>query len=113
MAKGRSVTSIEESLFKELSQLIEQSQRQVFSHANSTLTILFWQIGQRINNEILKNKRAAYAKQIVSTLSTQLRSQYGRNFETYNPILFVSMSNFLKRKNKKGHKLIPLLYSVQ
>ncbi|MEZ2445652.1 YhcG family protein [Chitinophaga sp. RCC_12] len=84
MAKGRSVTSIEESLFNELSQLIEQSQRQVFSHVNSTLTILFWQIGQRINDEILKNKRAAYAKQIVSTLSTQLRSQYGRNFEMRN-----------------------------
>jgi len=84
MAKGRSVTSIEESLFNELSQLIEQSQRQVFSHANSTLTILFWQIGQCINGEILKNKRAAYAKQIVSTLSTQLRSQYGRNFEMRN-----------------------------
>ncbi|HEY9262700.1 PDDEXK nuclease domain-containing protein [Chitinophaga sp.] len=84
MAKGKNATSIEQSLFNELSQLIEQSQRQVFSHANSTLTILFWQIGQRINDEILRNKRAEYAKQIVSTLSTQLKSQYGRNFEIRN-----------------------------
>jgi predicted nuclease of restriction endonuclease-like (RecB) superfamily len=84
MAKGRNAISIEQSLFNELSQLIEQSQRQVFSHANSTLTILFWQIGKRINDEILRNKRAEYAKQIVSTVSTQLRSQYGRNFEIRN-----------------------------
>lgn len=84
MAKANSVTSIEQILFKELSQLIEQSQRQVFSQANSTLTILFWKIGHRINTEILKNKRAEYAKQIVLTLSTQLRSQYGKNFEIRN-----------------------------
>jgi hypothetical protein len=46
----------------------------VFSHANSTLTILFWQIGKRINDEILRNKPVEYVKQIVSTLSTQLKS---------------------------------------
>jgi predicted nuclease of restriction endonuclease-like (RecB) superfamily len=84
MAKGKNATSIEQSLFNELSQLIEQSQRQVFSYANSTITILFWKIGQRINDEILRNKRAEYAKQIVSTLSTQLKSQYGKNFEIRN-----------------------------
>lgn len=84
MAKEKNATTIKQSLFNELSQLIEQSQRQVVSHANSTLTILFWQVGQRINEEILKNKRAAYAKQIVSTLSTQLKNQYGKNFEIRN-----------------------------
>jgi len=80
----RKAISIEQSLFDELSELIERSQRQVFAHANSTLTVLFWQIGRRINNEILNNKRAAYAKQIVSTLSTQLRAQYGKNFDLRN-----------------------------
>lgn len=84
MAKKKSITLIEQSLFIELSELIEQSQQQVFSHANSTLTLLFWRIGQRINDEILKNKRAEYAKQIVSTLSTQLKNHYGRNFEIRN-----------------------------
>lgn len=84
MVKGKSTTSTEQSLFNELSQLIEQSQRQVFSHANSTLTVLFWKIGHRINDEVLKNKRAEYAKQIVSTVSTQLKRQYGKNFEIRN-----------------------------
>lgn len=72
MIKREGAASIEQSLFKELLQLIEQSQRQVLTHANNTLTILFWQIEQRINGEILENKRAEYAKQILSTLSTKL-----------------------------------------
>lgn len=84
MAKGKNIVPSEQSLFNELSQLIEQSQQQVVAQANSTLTILFWHIGNRINKEILQNKRAEYAKQIVSTLSTQLKAQYGKNFELRN-----------------------------
>jgi predicted nuclease of restriction endonuclease-like (RecB) superfamily len=45
---------------------------------------LFWKIGQRVNNEVLKNKRADYGKQIVVTLSRQLTEKYGRSFEEKN-----------------------------
>ena len=78
------ITNTEDKLFNDLSQLIEQSQRQVVAQANSTLTLLFWQIGNLINQNILQNKRAEYAKQIVSTVSTQLREKYGSNFEEKN-----------------------------
>ena len=74
----------DDSLFNELAQLIEDSQRQLVSAANSTLTMLFWQVGQRINQNILQNRRAEYGKQIVSTLSTQLKNKYGKNFELRN-----------------------------
>jgi hypothetical protein len=46
--------------------------------------LLFWKIGQRINNDILENKRADYGKQIVSALATQLTQRYGRSFELRN-----------------------------
>lgn len=78
------ITISENNLLNELSQLIEQSKHQVTVQVNSALTILFWQIGNRINQDILKNKRAEYAKQIVSTLSAQLEKKYGRNFEVKN-----------------------------
>jgi predicted nuclease of restriction endonuclease-like (RecB) superfamily len=71
-------------LLKELSQLIEDSKQQVSIQANSAVTILFWQIGNRINQDILQNKRAEYSKQIVSTVSTQLKERYGKNFELRN-----------------------------
>ena len=74
----------DEKLFVDLSQLIEQSQQQVAVYANSTLTVLFWQVGKRINDEILQNQRADYGKQIVPTLSTQLENLYGRNFTEKN-----------------------------
>lgn len=46
--------------------------------------MLFWQVGRRINDEILRNKRAQYATRIVSTLSTQLMEKHGRSFEEKN-----------------------------
>jgi predicted nuclease of restriction endonuclease-like (RecB) superfamily len=71
-------------LLSDISLLIEQSKRHIVTQANSTLTLLFWQIGKRINNEILQNKRADYGKQIVPTLSAQLEKLYGSNFEEKN-----------------------------
>lgn len=79
-----SLSISENDLFIQLSQLIEQSKQQVTVQANSAVTILFWQIGNRINQDILQNKRADYAKQIVSTVSTQLKERYGNNFELRN-----------------------------
>ena len=75
---AKTIKNTEQQLLIELSQLIEQSQQQVVAQANSTLTLLFWHIGSRINQNILQNKRADYAKSIVSTLSTQLKSQAQR-----------------------------------
>lgn len=72
------------ALISEISLLIEQSQRHIATQANSALTQLFWQIGKRINDEILLNKRADYGKQIVVTLSEKLMTRYGRSFEEKN-----------------------------
>ncbi|SDC66969.1 PDDEXK nuclease domain-containing protein [Niabella drilacis] len=76
--------SPEGALLTDLSQLIEQSQHQFVQQANSALTMLFWHIGTRINEDILQNKRADYGRQIIPALAAQLKARYGRNFEEKN-----------------------------
>jgi predicted nuclease of restriction endonuclease-like (RecB) superfamily len=76
--------AIPNDLFRELSSLIEKSRKAAISRVQSAVTILFWQIGKRINEEILHNKRAEYGKQIVPELSEKLSVKYGRNFEEKN-----------------------------
>lgn len=107
MAKRKSVMPTEESLFNELSQLIEQSQLQVAAQVNSALTMLFWHIGYRINQNILQNKRADYGKQIVVTLSQQLTEKYGRNFEEKN------LRRMLQFAEQFGEKQIVVTLSRQ
>jgi predicted nuclease of restriction endonuclease-like (RecB) superfamily len=72
------------NLVLELSSLIDQSKQQVAKVANSTLTILFWNVGKRIQEEVLKNERAEYGKQIITIVSVQLEVKYGRNFTEKN-----------------------------
>ena len=71
-------------LLQEIVNLIEKSQSQVSFQVNSAVTMLFWQVGNRINQEILQNKRADYGKRIVPTVSAQLENLYGRNFTEKN-----------------------------
>lgn len=73
-----------DSLFTELSILIDKTHKQIINYANSSLVVLFWHVGQKINNDVLLNERAEYGQRIVSTLSTQLTEKYGRNFSLRN-----------------------------
>ena len=90
LEKNRLNTS---NLLIELSSLIEESKQQVAKVANSTLTLLFWHVGKRIQEEVLKNERAEYGKQIVTTVSLQLAEKYGRNFEEKNVRRMMQFSN--------------------
>ncbi len=54
------------------------------TYANSTLTLLFWQVGKRINEDVLQNQRASYGKQIVPLIANGLEKKYGRNFTEKN-----------------------------
>lgn len=68
----------------EIKELIEKSRQQVALSVNATMSFLYWQIGKRVNEEILHYKRAEYGKQIVATLSRQLETEYGTSFSEKN-----------------------------
>ncbi|EHA14455.1 YhcG family protein [Halomonas sp. HAL1] len=74
----------DQQLLGDIRTLIEQGRQQLATTVNSALTILYWQIGQRIHHEVLQGERAAYGEQIVSTLSRQLEQEYGRGFSAKN-----------------------------
>ncbi len=78
------ISESSQELFNKISAMIEQTRVEVFSHANTSKTFLFWHIGRTINENILEEKRADYGKQIVSSLATQLQKGYGRSFERRN-----------------------------
>jgi len=48
------------------------------------MVLLYWDIGKRIQKEVLGEVRAAYGKQVIDLLSDQLSAQYGRGFTRTN-----------------------------
>ena len=71
----------EKLLFSDISSLIDESRQYVAHTVNTTLSLLYWKIGKRINTEVLQNKRAEYGKQIVAAVSRQLVSEYGKGWD--------------------------------
>ena len=76
------VTSRE--LFNDIRRMIEETRSAVAVTVNVGLTILYWRIGKRITQEILKGKRAEYGQEIVSTVSAQLVPEFGTGFGVRN-----------------------------
>lgn len=92
MAKGKTKAPIQisadppdmQTLFGDIRKLIEETRSSVAAVVNAGLTLLYWQIGSRINNDILQGDRAVYGNEIVSTLSRQLIREYGNGFSAKN-----------------------------
>ena len=76
-------------LIDEIRELINQSRQQVAVSVNSAMSLLYWRIGKRINEEILENKRAEYGKEIVAKLSLRLEMEYGKGYSKRQLHLFI------------------------
>lgn len=80
----KNIPSQSDMLTSEIKNLIEESRRQVAASVNYAMTFLYWQVGRRINQEILGNRRAGYGEQIIRNLSAELVNDYGNSFSEKN-----------------------------
>ncbi len=51
---------------------------------NAALTRMYWRVGRRIREDLLKGDRAEYGQEILQTLSAQLVRDYGRGWSQRN-----------------------------
>ena len=71
-------------LLADIKLLIEESKQRVAVTANATMSMLYWEIGKKINEGILHYKRAEYGSNIVSSIAKQLTLTYGDSFSEKN-----------------------------
>ncbi len=71
-------------LVTDVRRLIESARQQVAQVVNAGLTMLYWQIGTRIRQDVLKAKRAEYGAEVVGELSRKLAPDFGRGFGQRN-----------------------------
>jgi hypothetical protein len=83
IAKNTAVLD-EKVLYNRIIHIIESRQYRAVAHANQEVTLMFWEVGRRVNSEILDFKRATYGKKILSELATKLVKRYGRSFAERN-----------------------------
>lgn len=74
----------DETLIRDIRRMIDETRASVAVAVNVCVTSLYWQVGKRIHQEILRGARAEYGEAIVSTVSRQLQSEYGQGFSAKN-----------------------------
>jgi predicted nuclease of restriction endonuclease-like (RecB) superfamily len=92
------------NLLREIRSLISEAKTKVAFTINAQMTLLYWSIGKRIRNEVIKNERAEYGKQILEFLSRNLSAEYGNGFSRTS--LFKMLQFYDKFTNDK---IIPTL----
>jgi len=70
----------DKQLFTEVQQLIQSARQRAAVAVNAELTLLYWQVGKRIADEVLKGERAEYGKQVVASLSVDLTTAFGKGW---------------------------------
>lgn len=73
-----------DKLYDDISSLIDKTKMKVVSHVNTEFVILNWNIGKRIKNELLDNKKPEYGKKVIKELSKKLIQKYGRGYSYSN-----------------------------
>lgn len=91
-------TTLPQDFIDELREMIDQSRESVASVVNSTLAMLYWHVGSRVQTEVLNNERAEYGNQIVATVSRQLAAEYGSAFTEKNLRRMVQFAQIFPEK---------------
>jgi predicted nuclease of restriction endonuclease-like (RecB) superfamily len=82
--RAKSALAVQPPLLGDVRELILSARIQVAQTVNASLTMLYWHVGCRIRQDILKEKRAEYGAEIVAALGRQLEAEFGRGFGEKN-----------------------------
>lgn len=72
------------ALLADVRELILAARESVARAVDTGLVMLYWHIGRRVHQDILKGQRAEYGAQIVAALGRQLEEEFGRGFNEKN-----------------------------
>ena len=72
--------NLETKLYNDICGIIEQSRYRVAVYVNSEASMMNWNIGKRIKEDVLLNKRAEYGEQVLKRLSGKLKNKYGNGW---------------------------------
>ena len=67
-------------LLKSIISLIENARKNTAIKINSELTMLYWNIGKKINDGILEKKRADYGKKVLKNLHASTFLIFNTNY---------------------------------
>ena len=72
--------SNEKQLYNDICSIIDESRYRVAVYVNSEASMMNWNVGKRIKEDILNSQRAEYGKQVLKRLAKKLMLRYGNGW---------------------------------
>ncbi len=89
LSQDNKMALVQGRLYDDSCAIIEQSQASAYRSVNEILVKRNWLLGMRIQQEILKERRAEYGEQVVGNLAKSLTDKYGNGFRKTNLYHFI------------------------
>ncbi len=91
-------SKLDDRLFSDIRDLIIATKKELGVTVNAGLTIIYWRIGKRIQEEVLKGERANYGEEVITNLARRLEQDFGRGFSTKNLRHMLRFSEIFKQE---------------
>jgi predicted nuclease of restriction endonuclease-like (RecB) superfamily len=86
------------NLYKNIKTIIDSSKERATIALNNTMILSYWEIGERLKKEILKDKRATYGQEVVKKVSEKLTLEYGRGYSKASLLRMVQVYTIFSDK---------------
>ena len=87
-------------LYQKIVNLISSRKKTVASAMNSAMVLLYWDIGQTINQDVLNNAKADYGQGVVEEVSKELSLEYGKGFDRTSIFRMIQFSQRFPDREK-------------
>jgi DNA-binding transcriptional ArsR family regulator len=74
------IAEVNDQLFGEIRHLIDESRQRAAVAVNAELTMLYWDVGHAIKQNVIGEERAEYGQRIIVTLARRLTAEYGQKW---------------------------------
>lgn len=109
------------NLYNNIRELIEISKFNVAIKVNAEITMLYYNIGKSIKENILNLEKAEYGKSVIKELSVRLMEKYGKGYSQRNIFKMVKFYECFKdveilpTVSRKLRKILEekLIYSIK
>lgn len=85
IVETKAIEQVSDSLYKGVSDIIDNARQKVVVYVNKHSNLTFWHIGHYINEDMGYKQYSAYGNKILATMSQRLTARYGKGY-TYTAV---------------------------
>ena len=99
VSKDGEIQLSSKEIYTDVAKIIKSAKNRTAIFLNRETTLMYWNIGTRINRDFKTNNRTTYGKKILVTLSQELTDNFGKGFSYTALTRMCRVATFVNEKN--------------